>query len=79
MKVETLCGRADIACVKYTCTYTITTLRKWYSLFLDQSKFKVMQLNRRLERRIKGSGTSIVASSFELSQYALRLHLGILT
>jgi hypothetical protein len=40
---------------------------------LDQSDFKVMPLNRRFERRIKGLATSVVASSFELSQRVLLL------
>ncbi len=30
MTAETLGVRADIACVTYTCTCTITTARKWY-------------------------------------------------
>ncbi len=40
MTAETLCVRADIACVTYTCICTVTTARKWYRLFLDQSDFK---------------------------------------
>jgi hypothetical protein len=42
MTAETLCVRADIACVTYTCTCTVTTTRKWCRLFLDhwQSDFK---------------------------------------
>ena len=38
-----------------------------------------MPLNRRFERRIKGSATAVVASSFELNQRVLLLHLGIRT
>ena len=30
MTAETLRVRADIACVTYTCTYTVTAARKWY-------------------------------------------------
>jgi hypothetical protein len=30
MTAETLCERADIACVTYTCTCTVMTARKWY-------------------------------------------------
>ena len=30
MTAETLGVRADIACVTYTCTCTVTTVRKWY-------------------------------------------------
>ncbi len=42
MTAETLGVRADIACVTYTCTCTVTTAPKWYLLFLDQSGFKIM-------------------------------------
>ncbi len=68
MTVETLRVRADIACVIYIWTWAVTTTRKWYWLFLGQSDFKVMSLNRRFNQRIKGSATSVVASSFELKQ-----------
>jgi hypothetical protein len=77
MTAETLRVRADIACVTYTCTCTVTTARKWYRLFFDQSDLKVMPLNRRFERRMKGSATSVIASSLELNQRVLLLHLGI--
>jgi hypothetical protein len=40
MTAETLGVRAGIACVTYTCICTVTTARKWYSLFLDQSGLK---------------------------------------
>jgi hypothetical protein len=40
MTAETLRVRADIACVTYTCTCTVTTVRKWDYFFLDQSDFK---------------------------------------
>ncbi len=46
---------------------------------LGQSDFKVMPLNRRFNQRIKWSATSVVASSFELNQRVLLLHLGIQT
>ncbi len=38
-----------------------------------------MPLNRRFERRINGSATAVVASSFELNQRVLQLHLSIRT
>jgi hypothetical protein len=41
---------------------------------LDQSDFKVMPLNHRLE--IKGTATSVAVSSFELNQRVLLLHPG---
>jgi hypothetical protein len=44
---------ADIACVLCTCICTVTTARKWYCLFLDQSDFKVKPLNRRFKQRIR--------------------------
>jgi hypothetical protein len=68
MTAETPRVRADIACVTYTCTCTITTH--------ETSK---MPLNRRFERRIKGSAASVAVSSFELNQRVLLLHLGIRT
>ncbi len=48
-------------------------------LTLFRSSFKVMPLNRRFKRRIKGTATSVVVSSFELNQSVLLLHLGIRT
>ncbi len=53
MTAETLRVRADIACVTYTCIWAVTTARKWYWLFLDQSDFKVMSLNCRFKQRMK--------------------------
>jgi hypothetical protein len=47
----------------------------FFLLFLDQSDFKVMPSNRRFKQRIKGSATSVVASSFELNQRVLLIHL----
>ncbi len=76
---ETLRVQADIACVTYICTWAVTNTRKWYWLFLDQSDFKVMPLNRRFERRIKGTATSVAVSSFELNPRVLLLHLSIQT
>ncbi len=46
-------------------------------LTLYRSIFKIMPLNPRFERRIKGTATSVAVSSFELNQRVLLLHLGI--
>jgi hypothetical protein len=56
MTEETLRVRADIACVTYTGVCTFTTARKWYRLFLDQSDFKVMLLNRKIQKANKRIG-----------------------
>ena len=48
-------------------------------LTLFRSIFKVMPLNCRFNQRIKGSATSVVASSFELNHCVLLPHLGIRT
>jgi hypothetical protein len=44
---------------------------------LDQLDFKVMLLSHRFNKRIQGSAAEVVASSFELNQRVLLLHLGI--
>jgi hypothetical protein len=46
---------------------------------VNPSDFKVMPLNSRFNQRVKGLATSVVASSFELNQRMLLLHLGIQT
>jgi hypothetical protein len=64
--------------VFYICICTVTTVRRYVALtFLDQSEFKVMQLNSRFKQRIKGSAPSVVTSSFELNQRVLLLHLRV--
>ncbi len=45
-------------------------------LTLFRSIFKVVPLNRILQRRIKGTAISVAVPSFELNQRVLLLHLG---
>jgi hypothetical protein len=70
--------RADIACVTYICTWAVTTTRSGIDSF-QINQISKMPLNRRFERRIKGTATSVAVSSFELNERVSLLHLGIRT
>ena len=78
MTAETLGVRADIACVFYICIWAVTTTRSGIDSFWI-NRISKMPLNPRFERRIEGSATAVVASSFELNQRVLLLNLGIQT
>jgi hypothetical protein len=78
MTAETLGVRADIACVYDICIRAVTTTERGIDSF-EINQISKMPLNRRFERRIDGSATAVVASSFELNQRVLLLHLGIQT
>jgi hypothetical protein len=74
MTAETLGVRADIACVFYICIWAVTTTQSGIDSFWINQISK-MQLNRRFERRIKGTAYSVAVSSFELNNCVVERRL----